>query len=120
MNIKKSNKKRTQIRLEPATLDAIDRAANLGSCTRTDVIVELLAKLHRVLVFALLPHDMREELTHRMRGNKEATTVVNVRLPNLFIEYCQLNEYNLSQAIRIAAQLYLPNNDETNDNSQTN
>lgn len=117
MNIKKTNKKRTQIRLEPATLDAIDRAANLGSCTRTDIIVELLAKLHRDLGFAALPIEAREELTHRMRGNKDATTVVNVRIPNLFIEYCHLNEYNLSQAVRTAAHLYLPNNDKSNANS---
>lgn len=117
MNINRIPKKRTQIRLEPATLDAIDRAANSVSCTRTDVIVALLTKLHRDLGFAVLPYEAREELTHRMRGNKDATTVVNVRLPNLFIEYFKLNEYNLSQAIRIAAQLYLPNNDKTNANS---
>lgn len=117
MNIKKTPKKRTQIRLEPATLDAIDCAANHGSCTRTDVIVQLLAKLHRDLGFAALPMEAREELTHRMRGNKDATTVVNVRIPNLFIEYCRLNEYNLSQAVRAAAQLYLPKTIKTDANS---
>lgn len=120
MNIKKSIKKRTQIRLEPATLDAIDREAKWGRFTRTDVIVGLLTKLHRAIVFDRVAEADRESLTHRMRGNKDATTVVNVRLPNIFIEFCQLNKYNLSQAIRTAAHLYLPKPKNNNDYSQRN
>lgn len=107
MNIKKSNKKRTQIRLEPATLDVIDRAAVLGSCTRTDVIVELLVKLQRAITFGRVSGPDRAYLMHRMRGNKDATTVVNVRLPYILTNFCELNQYNLAQSVRLAAILYL-------------
>lgn len=107
MNIKKTTKKRTQIRLEPVTLDAIDRAANLGSCTRTDVIVELLTKLQRAITFDRVSDLDRESLTHRMRGNKDATTVVNIRLPYILTNFCELNQYNLAQSVRLAAILYL-------------
>lgn len=94
---------------------AIDNAATISKTTRSEIIVTLLSRLERMDCFDKLTHDNRKLLTQRLRGNNENTTVVDVRLPFMLINYYQLNGYNITQAIRLAVKLLLPPHDTPGD-----
>lgn len=107
MTVLQQRRRRVSVRLDDITLEKITRITERERQTRTEVIIQLLARLmHDISFNRCNEKTMLQLVEKRISGTSyEHTTPIQLRLPSILLDFYRINNYNLTSAIRASLQL---------------
>lgn len=102
----KLERQRIALRLPTTYLENLDEIARQHNQTRTEVIEEALMHLVKDIQHDTYCDDFLATLRDRS-STKSNSTVINIRLPKMYLDYLKLNLYNITACVKTATKLYL-------------
>lgn len=102
----KLERQRIALRLPTTYLENLDEIARQHNQTRTEVIEEALMHLVKDIQHDIYCEDFLATLRDRS-SIKTKSSVINIRLPKMYLDYLKLNLYNITACVKTATKLYI-------------